>query len=573
MDPLDEERRARRVLQDALRGARAAATVPEILRAALDGVRAATGWALGHAYVLARDGTGALVSAGVWSVDDPGAFARFRAVTAATSLAPGVGLPGRALATRAAVFVDDVTADPNFPRAAIDPGIEVRAGVGVPVIADGRVVAVLEFYSAGAIAVDEPLREVLTLLGEELGDAVRNRWVMGALEDSEARFRSVAQTATDAIASIDHQGRVVFWNRGAEAMFGYAPEEMYGEALARIIPPEYRAAHENGIARLRDGAATRLVGRTVTLEGLRKDGTRFPVELSLARWRMHDADYYSGIIRDVSERHAAEARLREVGAALRRQNDELESRRAVLDADLHEAGAFQRAMLPSLAAVRAPGLAVHACYEPAEVVGGDLYDVSAGPGGRVRALLADTVGHGVQASLRTMVLKTLYERHKAAAASPAELLARLNADAVAMQPGRPMRFAACCFDLTPLPGGGARLRYANGGQCPLVVLRGGAAIELYEPGPFVGMTEGAAWVDGEAALRPGDRLFAYTDGLVEQWSPEGVKADEGAVLAALGAEGELGAVMRAAVEGLRAFRGGRALPDDLTLLGFALGGA
>jgi PAS domain S-box-containing protein len=571
MEPIDAERRARRALQDSLRGARAAATVPEILRAALDGVRAAAGWALGHAYVLAHDGTGALVSAGVWSADDPAAFARFRAVTGATRLAPGVGLPGRVLATRAAVLVHDVTADPNFPRATIDPGIEVRAGVGVPVIAGGGVVAVLEFYSAGAIAVDDALREVLALLGEELGDAVQNRWVMGALEDSEARFRSVAQTATDAIASIDQHGRVVFWNRGAEAMFGYAPDEMYGEALARIIPPEYRDAHERGIARLREGAEPRLVGRTVTLDGLRKDGTRFPVELSLARWRMRDATYYSGIIRDVSERHAAEARLREAGLALQRQNAELESRRAVLDADLSEAAAFQRAMLPSLDAVRAPGLAVHACYEPAEVVGGDLYDVSPGPRGGVRALLADTVGHGVQASLRTMVLKTLYERHKSVAATPSELLARLNADAVAMQPGRPMRFAACCFDLTPTPGGGARLRFANGGQCPLVILRGAEAIELYEAGPFVGMTADAAWVDGEADLRPGDRLFAYSDGLVEQWSPEGEKADEGAVLAALGREGELGAVMRAAVEGLGAFRGGRALPDDLTLLGFALG--
>jgi PAS domain S-box-containing protein len=555
MDPLDEERRARRVLQDSLRGARAAATVPEILRAALEGVRAATGWSLGHAYVLARDNTGALAPAGVWSADDPDAFARFRAVTTATRLAAGVGLPGQALATRAVVVIDDVRADPNFPRAAVDPDIEVRGGVGVPVIAEGRVVAVLEFYSAGAIDVDGPLREVLTLLGEEVGDAVRNRWVMGALEDSEARFRSVAQTATDAIASIDHEGRVVFWNRGAEAMFGYAPAEMYGESLGRIIPPEYRA------------------GRTVTLEGLRKDGARFPVELSLARWRMHDADYYSGIIRDVSERHAAEARLREVGLALQRQNDELESRRAVLDADLHEAGAFQRAMLPSLAAGRAPGLAVHACYEPAEIVGGDLYDVSTIPGGVVRALLADTVGHGVQASLRTMVLKTLYERHKAVAASPADLLARLNADAVAMQPGRPMRFTACCFDLIATPGGGARLRFANGGQCPLVVLRGPTVIELYEPGPFVGMTTEAAWVDREAELRPGDRLFAYSDGLVEQWNPAGVKVDEGAVLAALGAGGELAAVMRAAVAGLAAFRGGRALPDDLTLLGFALDGA
>ncbi|MDO9017428.1 MAG: SpoIIE family protein phosphatase [Deltaproteobacteria bacterium] len=584
MEAIDLERRARETLTGALRGVQQASAVPEMLRSALGGVRAATGWAIGHAYTLARDGTGELVSAGVWSADDPEAFARFRAVTESTRLESGVGLPGRVLATRAAVLVADVRADPNFPRAALDPGIEVHAGFAVPVLAGDRVVAVLEFFTAGAITVDPALGEALDVLGGELGRAIVSRWLIGSLEDSESRFRSVAQSANDAIASVDDHGRVVFWNRCAEAMFGYSAEEMLLEPLARIIPPEYRDAHARGITRLREGAEPRVIGRTVTLEGLRKDGTRFPVELSLARWRMSEASFYSGIIRDVSERRAAEERLlqtlrrleaseqraREVSLELQRQNDELESRRAVLEADLREAEAFQRAMLPSLTDALAPGVAAHACYAPAEIVGGDLYDVSRGSDGVIRVLLADTVGHGVQASLRTMVLKTLYERHKAAGHTPAALLARLNADTVALHPDRQMRFAACCFDLLPRPDGGARLRYANGGQLPLVVLRAGEVIELYDPGPFVGMTAASAYVDREAELDPGDRLFAYTDGLVDQWSPAGEKADEPALLAALGAPGELDVVMRAAVAGLDAFRGGLGLPDDLTLLGFAL---
>ena len=584
MDLQDEERRAARALKDSLRGAQVAASVEDVLRAALDGVRAATGWAVGHAYVLAHDGTGELVTAGVWSADDLGAFTRFRAVTDATRLERGVGMPGRVLATGRAVLVPDVRADPNFPRATADPDIEVASGLALPVRSGERVVAVLEFFARSAIAVDDPLREALEVLGDELGQAIQRRWTMIALAESESRFRSVALSANDAIISADLHGRVTFWNRCAEAMFGYAEAEMLGEPLARIIPPSYREAHERGMARLRAGGESRVLGRTVTLEGLRKDGALFPVELSLARWRVGEATFYSGIIRDVSERSAAEDRLRQalhrleaseqharaVSLELQRKNEELEARRAVLDADLHEAGAFQRAMLPTLGDLRAPTLSVHACYVPAEIVGGDLYDVSAGPGGSVRALLADTVGHGVQASLRTMVVKTLYERHKAVAAGPAALLARLNADAVAMHPDRQMRFAACCFDLEMRADGGATLRFANAGQLPLVVLRAGAAIELYEPGPFVGMTADAAYVDREAELRPGDRLFAYTDGLVEQWDPSGGKADEAALLDALGSGAALADAMRAALAGLARFRAGAPLPDDLTLLGFEL---
>jgi rsbT co-antagonist protein RsbR len=82
-----------------------------------------------------------LCSIRAWSADDLEAFARFRAGTEATRLESGVGLPGRVLASRAAVLVADVHADPNFPRAALDPGTEVHAGFAVPVLAGDRVVA------------------------------------------------------------------------------------------------------------------------------------------------------------------------------------------------------------------------------------------------------------------------------------------------------------------------------------------------------------------------------------------------------------------------------------------------
>ncbi len=566
MDELTQERRARRVLKDSLLAAQAATSVQEILRAALRGVRAGLGWPLGHAYVLAEDGTGELVSARVWCSDDLDRFARFREATESTRLEPGRGLPGRVMSSGRAVLMDHLASQPDFPRAKHFPGIEVTTGFAFPVLAGARVVAVLEFFTSSeeGADIDAALRDAAEIIGRELGHAIERQWTIAALRESESRFQAVARSANDAIVSADLDGRITFWNRAAEGMFGYTEADIIGQPLARIVPPAYNEAHERGIARQREGAPPRVLGRTVELEGIRRDGTLFPVELSLARWSVGEASFYSGIIRDISERRAADQRLRE---ALR----ELETRRAVIDADLREASAFQRAMLPAMADVRAlaSGVTVHACYEPAEVVGGDLYDVAARPGGGLRVFLADTVGHGVQASLRTMVVKTLYERHKAVAATPAALLARINADAVAMHPDRQMRFSACCFDLVP-EAAGWRLRYANAGQLPLVVLRRAEVVELYEPGSFVGMTVAADYADREAPLLAGDRLFAYTDGLVEQWSPSGVRLDEASVLALLGAPGELADAMRATVTELDRFRGGAPLPDDLTLLGFAL---
>lgn len=515
------EKHVRALLTDALARIRPARTVHECLSAALASLCDAHGWPIGHAWVLAADGTGDLVPSGRWHCLHPEEFTVFREVTEHTRLAPAEGLPGRVLATAAPQWVDDVALDPNFPRAKGGAAVEVRSGFAVPVVAGARVVAVLEFFALAPIVLDAPTLEAITVLGHELGAAIERHWSATALRESESRFRAVAFSANDAIITADPDGRIAFWNRAAEAMFGFTAAEVLGQPLTVIIPAQYRAAHERGMARIREGGTARVIGNTVTLEGLRRDGTVFPVELSLARWQGTHGEFFTGIIRDVSERQESARRLAEAHEELARRHAELERRNAELDADLREASQFQRAMLPSLpASSRVRG---HAVYEPADAVGGDLYDVALLPDGRLRVFLADTVGHGVQASLRTMVVKTLYERHKTVTATPAELLARVNADTLAMRPDRTLRFSACCFDLAPSDGDALTLRVANAAQLPLVLVRDGAASEVYQPSPFIGASPDALFSDRDVPLRAGDRLLAYTDGLVEQWSPDGTR--------------------------------------------------
>ncbi len=127
-----------------------------------------------------------------------------------------------------------------------------------------------------------------------------------ALYESEARFRSLVESATDSIVLADHQGHIVSWNRAASQLFGYTDEEVRGTSLSLLMPQRYRAAHERGLARVRDTGQSRLIGHLVELEGLRKDGSEFPIELSLAMWTADDAIFYSGIIRDITQRRRAE---------------------------------------------------------------------------------------------------------------------------------------------------------------------------------------------------------------------------------------------------------------------------
>jgi len=126
------------------------------------------------------------------------------------------------------------------------------------------------------------------------------------LRASELRFRSVVQSASDAIILADDGAKVMFWNKSAEVMFGYREDEITGESLEVLMPERYRERHRAGFERFRITGRSQLVGKTVEFEGLRKDGTIFPIELSLACWTSGDGNYFTGVIRDITERKRSE---------------------------------------------------------------------------------------------------------------------------------------------------------------------------------------------------------------------------------------------------------------------------
>ncbi len=150
------------------------------------------------------------------------------------------------------------------------------------------------------------LRRAFSVKGLE----VRAAHVEQALHDSEARFRTLVESATDAIVLADHRGHIVSWNRAAERLFGYSRLEALGQPLTILMPLRYRQLHEAALARLGSTGQSSLVGKTLEFTGLTKSGQEFPLELSLASWTTQDGTYYSGIIRDISERKRAEDALR-----------------------------------------------------------------------------------------------------------------------------------------------------------------------------------------------------------------------------------------------------------------------
>jgi PAS domain S-box-containing protein len=128
---------------------------------------------------------------------------------------------------------------------------------------------------------------------------------------------ALIDASTDAILTADAAGRITSWNRGAEALFGYAAIEVTGQPLTVLIPERFRAAHEAGIARVAAGGERHVIGHTVELVGVRRGGAEFPIELSLSTWNDESGEpRFGGIIRDITERVALSTELSESEARM-----------------------------------------------------------------------------------------------------------------------------------------------------------------------------------------------------------------------------------------------------------------
>jgi len=151
----------------------------------------------------------------------------------------------------------------------------------------------------------------------------QNAFLEAEVARREQMLHSVTAATRDAIIMVDGDSRIAFWNPAAEKMFGYAATEALGRELhALLAPHRYRKAIDQGFAGFKDTGTGGAVGTTTELSALRKDGTEFPVELSLAAVRRENAWWGVGTVRDITARKALDDQLAQAQAHLL-QSDKL----------------------------------------------------------------------------------------------------------------------------------------------------------------------------------------------------------------------------------------------------------
>jgi two-component system, LuxR family, sensor kinase FixL len=138
-----------------------------------------------------------------------------------------------------------------------------------------------------------------------------------SLRESEARLRSIVDAAVDGIIVIDARGRIEAFNPGAERLFGYRSEEVLGKNVNILMPAPYRDEHDGYMARYLSTGDARIIGVGREVSARRKDGSTFPVHLSVGEMSLHGERKFTGILHDLSTRVRMEEQLREQAALVR----------------------------------------------------------------------------------------------------------------------------------------------------------------------------------------------------------------------------------------------------------------
>ncbi len=304
LEGINAQTAALQLLRNTASAANEAQTVNEAMRTSLREVCAATGWPVGHAFLVDEEDSNLLVPTDIWQLADPERHGPFRDATDETVFHIGEGNPGRVLASLHPAWFDVHTVDTDLPRTQAAQAAGLQTGIAFPVLAGTEAVAVLEFFSDEPIAPDEGLLEVMGAVGTQLGRVVERTRSEGA------RFQTVVDNMPAMVLLRDVDGRFILVNRRYEDFYRLSNEDIRGKTLAEVaklveidMQAKINRAHDREVIDKDQAVERELTVRRAGREHVLAS-VRFPIADHAG-----DTVAVGGIELDITERKHAEAEL------------------------------------------------------------------------------------------------------------------------------------------------------------------------------------------------------------------------------------------------------------------------
>ena len=238
------------------------------------------------------------------------ALGTFIAESRKNELLPGEGLPGRVFATSEPEWITNIHEDKDAARSVAAARAGLQSAFAFPVLVDNDAIAVLEFFSYTFRAPDQELLETMVGLGRQVGQFVKRKEAEEALHNSLELHRSLTDSASDAIITMDDSSSILLANIATEKLFGYPASELKGQSLTMLMPEYMRHLHEQAIATYLKTGKKRIQWQRAELAGRHRDGHEILLEVSFGEFALRGKRLFTGFIRDITERRTIEESLK-----------------------------------------------------------------------------------------------------------------------------------------------------------------------------------------------------------------------------------------------------------------------